>query len=95
MTPLRALVLGLIGLLVLAPFLGFAGGDVALHIWNKHRPHAAGHHDTSRVAWKNTPGATEASRPALMLALVGWLAATEPVATMPAVSSPPFVPPRA
>jgi hypothetical protein len=96
MTLSRTVVFGLIAVLLLTPVLGFAAGDPALPIRAEHPRHAAGHHDHAlRPAGKNPPGAVVVPAPGLLLAPAGWLAATDPAAMIPVVTSPPFVPPRA
>lgn len=95
MTPTRVGLCVLVTVLVLTPFLGFAAGEVAHHIWEKHPRHATGHHaDASPFVWKTTPG-TLASRPApLVVARVERLVVESPVMLTPLIAQPPFVPPR-
>ncbi len=96
MTSLRVTMCALIAVLVLTPFLGFATGEDASHIWNKHPRHASGHHpDASRFAWKATPGTLAPPPPLVVFTLVGLLSMDAPLVVPSAVSRPPFVPPRA
>ena len=94
MTP-RMIIVGLSILLVMTPFLGFAGGDTALQIWNERPRHAQTQQtDASSFTWKTTPGTLTAISPRVVLGLVGEVAACSPVVVRSLVSRPPFVPPR-
>ncbi len=95
MTLLRLVVGGLVVFLVLTPCLGFASGDVAPQLWNKHPRHAkASHTDSSPVSWKTTPGILVPFSPPVVLGLSGPVAARDVVVAPPFASRPPFVPPR-
>ena len=89
MSPARLLVLALVVVLPLTGFLVFAAGDgLVPHPWSKHSQRA------SPTVVKLPSGITAPSGTALVLPLLGALAA----ATSPAAASialqPPFVPPR-
>jgi hypothetical protein len=95
MTP-RIMIAGLILFLVVTPFLGFAGGDAALQIWNKHPRHAQTQQtDSSSFAWKTTPGTVTSVSSPVVLGLAGEVAAWSPMVVRTLVPRPPFVPPRA
>lgn len=95
MTP-RIGILGLLVFLVVTPCLGFAGGDAALQIWNKHPRHASTQQtDASSFTWKTTPGTLTPISPPVVLGPVGEVAAWRSVVVGSLVSRPPFVPPRA
>jgi hypothetical protein len=94
MTMPRLVMWGFVVLLVVLPCLGFAAGEPALHIWNKHPRHASGHDGGSRVVWKPTPGTLNAPPPAQVLALMGRLSPPPLRAVTPPLPRPPFVPPR-
>jgi len=95
MTMPRLVMWGFVVLLVTLPCLGFAAGEPALHIWNKHPRHATGHDGSSRVVWKPTPGVLNTPRPRPALALIGLLSPPPPRVVTPPLIRPPFVPPRA
>jgi hypothetical protein len=94
MTLRRLVLCGFVVLLVVVPCLGFAAGEPALHIWNKHPRHASGHDGPGRTVWKPTPGTLNAPTPAQVLALIGRLSPPPPRAVTPPLPRPPFVPPR-
>jgi len=95
MTLLRFVVGWLLVFLVLTPCLGFAAGDVALQLWNKHpRQTNASHTDSSPVSRKTTPGILVPVSPPVVLGLAGPVAVCDVVVAPSFVSGPPFVPPR-
>jgi hypothetical protein len=92
----RTVIAGVVALLVLTPCLGFAGGDVALHIWNKYPRHAKAHHDEGpHIAWKIVPGSVVSFPTMAELDFAGFLVSSDPIAVPSVVPRPPFVPPRA
>ena len=96
MTVLRIIVYGLIVVLVLTPFLGFAAGDVAVQIWNKHPRHAkAPSDDVPRITWKTTPGTVTSPPAVIVLVRVGPAYTQAPALAQSLITRPPFVPPRA
>jgi hypothetical protein len=95
MSPAR--VYGLAVLIALAPVLGFAAGEPALRIWNKHPRHVGGTYhddDTTRVAWKTTPGTATVAPPLPAPAAHGWLWPPAALRVALVAARPPFVPPR-
>jgi len=94
MTP-RIIVIRLALFLLVAPFLSFAAGDVALQIWNKHPRHAKTQQtDSSTFTSKTTPGILATVFTPVVLRLAGDIAAWDPILVPSLVSRPPFVPPR-
>ena len=94
MTP-RVIIVGLIVFLVVTPFLGFAGGDTVLQIWNKHPRHAQTQQtNASSFTWKTTPGTLTAISPPVVLGLVGEVAGWSRVSFDRSRRVPRFVPPR-
>ena len=82
---LRVGIAALIVTLVAVAFLGFASGDHARHVWDKH---------PRQTAWKTTPGVAPLVATLAALPLTGVIVP----AVLPAVSGAPprlpFVPPR-
>ena len=93
MNLLRLIVGGLVVFLVLTPCLGFAAGDMALQLWNKHPRHAKTSHPDF-FQWKTTPGILVPHSAAIFLGLVGPAAARDLAVATIFASRPPFVPPR-
>ena len=89
--------LGIVPLIVLVvsvAFLGFAGGDLVRHIWDKHPRHAGAQAAPPHTMWKTTPGDAGPSASSAALPPAGVVAA---VAAPVAANVPPrlpFVPPR-
>lgn len=93
---MRATVYLLIVFLVLTQFLGFATGDFALQLWSKHPRHASAQHDESpRTVVKLPPATVGLASAAPVLAVIAAVTVPEEVLSLPVVSRPPFVPPRA
>lgn len=95
MTPRRLTLYGLILALVIVPVLGFAAGDAALSIWNKHPRHASGQTDVTHFVWKTIPGVSAPHAPILLVSSIERLVTEMAARLISAISSPPFVPPRA
>jgi hypothetical protein len=96
MTALRCGLCVLVVFLVVTPCLGLAAGEPVLHVRTKHSHHAVGHDsDSSRAAWKTTPGTPSPSLPVQVLSLVGRLSSSPTLVVTPPTIRPPFVPPRA
>jgi hypothetical protein len=90
--------LGVVSLVVVVmavAFLGFASGDPATHIWDKHPRHAGMQRaSTPHMVWKTTPAV---SPEIVMTAAPVQLVAVVPIehdAVVAAPPRPPFVPPR-
>jgi hypothetical protein len=94
MTLRRLALCGFVVLLVVVPCLGFAAGEPALHIWNKHPRHASGHDGSGRAVWKPTPGMPNAPPPVQVLTLMGRLSPPPRREVTAPFLRPPFVPPR-
>ena len=89
MSPARLLVLALVVLLPLTAFLTFAAGDVLVpHLRSKHSQRA------SPTVVKLPSGITAPSGAAVVLPLLGALAAATPPVAASIAPQPPFVPPR-
>jgi len=95
MTAFRVSVWILNLLLVLGPAAGFAAGDQALHIWNKHPRHSASQLGAPHVAWKTSPAAATPSPPIVVVDLAGLRPFDASAVPSSAGPRPPFVPPRA
>jgi len=76
--------------LPLTAFLAFAAGDALVpHPWSKHS------RDASRTAVKLPSGIPTTAAAAVVLPLLGPLAAMVPLVPAAIALRPPFVPPRA
>ena len=95
MTGLRLVVGVLVVALVVAPCLGFAGGNVALHHLTKHPGPAKTSRTGSSASWKTTPGVLAYGSPAIVLGIAGPVPVRDVVDAPSLASRPPFVPPRA
>ena len=85
----------LIVVLVSAAFLGFASGDLASHVWDKHPRHAGAQHlSPPRAAWKTTPAVEPLVVAMARPSKAGTVAPLVPRAVTAMAPRPPFVPPR-
>jgi hypothetical protein len=92
---MRPGVLFLIAFLVLTPFLGFAAGEVAHHVWDKHPRHAPPNGaDGPHLVWKTTPGTVASGLMSVGSTFVGRLVVEDSHLALAAVLRPFFVPPR-
>jgi hypothetical protein len=81
-------------LLAVGPPLGFAAGDQALQIWNKHPRHASSEVGAPHAASKTAQAAATPARPAPSFSHARTFFAEAPLATSSPGLRPPFVPPR-
>ena len=91
---LRLGIASLIVVLVAGAFLGFASGDFARHIWNKHPRHTGAPQTADKVTLKTPPGAMATIGAIIVLPLAGLVPLAPALAVAGAPMRPPFVPPR-